>query len=130
MARRSNATDLAGKIVVLDIWAAWCAPCLPELGRLGRLRAEFDPDQVVVLAVAVDSTEAAVRRVAALHEHLPIIALGDRSFEEAFGPLWGLPKTVILDREWRLRGEWAGAVTDKSAQLRARVLELLAEGSD
>ena len=34
-----NATELAGKAVVLNFWATWCAPCKDELPTLQTLHA-------------------------------------------------------------------------------------------
>jgi thiol-disulfide isomerase/thioredoxin len=52
-------SDLAGKIVVLDVWATWCAPCIRELPKLNSLAAEFSSDSdFVFVALSIDNDEA------------------------------------------------------------------------
>lgn len=46
--------DLAGRVVLVDVWATWCAPCLAELPTLKRLNAEHR-DRLVVLGVSLDT---------------------------------------------------------------------------
>jgi thiol-disulfide isomerase/thioredoxin len=51
--------DLAGKIVVLDVWATWCAPCLRALPELNSLASEFSSDSdLVFVALSIDNDEA------------------------------------------------------------------------
>ena len=55
--------DLAGRAVLVEFWATWCPPCRPTLSWLGELKKRHG-DQVVVLAIAVESEEAGVRKLA------------------------------------------------------------------
>ena len=47
-------SDLRGKLLVLNVWAAWCPPCLEEMPRLDRLREALDPDRFAVIGLTVD----------------------------------------------------------------------------
>jgi len=52
-------SDLAGKIVVLDVWATWCAPCIRAFPELNSLAAEFSSDSdFVFVALSIDYDEA------------------------------------------------------------------------
>jgi thiol-disulfide isomerase/thioredoxin len=46
--------DLAGRVVLVDVWATWCAPCLADMPTLRRLTAEHE-DRLVILGVSVDT---------------------------------------------------------------------------
>ncbi|MDP2369646.1 TlpA family protein disulfide reductase [Rhodoferax sp.] len=46
--------SLAGKTVVLNIWATWCAPCRREMPDLERLSKTLDPARFVVLGLSTD----------------------------------------------------------------------------
>jgi thiol-disulfide isomerase/thioredoxin len=46
--------DLAGCVVLVDVWATWCAPCLADLPVLRRLAAGHD-GRLVILGVSVDT---------------------------------------------------------------------------
>lgn len=57
-------SDLAGKIVVLDVWATWCGPCIRAFPELNTLAAEFSDDRnVVFVALSVDHDEAVWKRM-------------------------------------------------------------------
>jgi thiol-disulfide isomerase/thioredoxin len=49
-----TARGLAGRVVLVDVWATWCAPCLAELPTLRRVQAAHG-DRVVVLGVSLDT---------------------------------------------------------------------------
>jgi thiol-disulfide isomerase/thioredoxin len=46
--------SLAGKVVLLNLWATWCAPCREEMPSLARLEKELGSDKFQVVALAVD----------------------------------------------------------------------------
>lgn len=51
--RRLDIKALAGRPVLLNIWATWCAPCILELPALDRLQRDFDR-RLTVIALSVD----------------------------------------------------------------------------
>ena len=121
--------QLQGQVVVLDVWATWCGPCLTELPALDAIQRDYAGRGVTVLGVALDSgDEEAVAGV--LRDHFPVaypMALGDNAFERAWGGFWALPTTILVDRRWRVRKRWRGAVAGKEQQLRAAIEQLLQE---
>lgn len=46
--------DLAGKVVMIDIWASWCAPCKASFPAYGELQQEWADQGFVIVAVSVD----------------------------------------------------------------------------
>jgi len=57
-------SDLAGKIVVLDVWATWCAPCIRALPELNSLAAEFSSDSgFVFVALSIDCDKAVWEKI-------------------------------------------------------------------
>jgi cytochrome c biogenesis protein CcmG, thiol:disulfide interchange protein DsbE len=46
--------DLAGEVVLLNIWATWCAPCREEMPSMQRLYDKMGPQGLHVIAVSVD----------------------------------------------------------------------------
>lgn len=47
-----------GKVVVVNFWATWCAPCRIEIPELMRLRAQYPENDLVILGVSVDESQA------------------------------------------------------------------------
>jgi thiol-disulfide isomerase/thioredoxin len=46
---------LAGKWLVLNVWATWCAPCRSEMPSLQRLSQRLDPAHFAVVGLSVDA---------------------------------------------------------------------------
>lgn len=111
-------SDLKGKVVVLNFWATWCAPCREEMPSLDRLQAAFDPNDVVVVALAVE--RSAPERIKAFLDEAGVSRLAvyrdaTAATSRAVG-LPGLPATLLVDRQGREVGrvlgiaEWDGPI--------------------
>lgn len=112
LAGQSRATaDLRGKVVVVEFWATWCPPCRSTLGWLGDL-ATAHPGDLEVLAFAVESDEAGVRKMVATSRPGPRFALGTPEIALAFGDVVSVPTLFIFDREGKLAYTSYGAPPD------------------
>jgi len=58
---RVSTAQLAGKVLVLNVWATWCAPCRRELPSLQRLSEQLDPEKFAVVGMSVDADDHVVR---------------------------------------------------------------------
>jgi len=106
--RSVSRADLLGKVVLVEFWATWCPPCRGTLAWLGELQRRH-AGELVVLAAAIESEEADVRRV--LDElGLPLrAAMGTPEMALAFGDLSAVPTLFVFDRTGRTRGAFFGA---------------------
>jgi thiol-disulfide isomerase/thioredoxin len=107
--------DYRGQVVVLNIWGTWCPPCIREIPHLVEVQEAILPRGGTVVGLAVDSgSPEAIDRF-----------WRDRLELEPAYPLWlgtnlearehfdafGLPNTLIIDREGRVQERFLGLVT-------------------
>jgi thiol-disulfide isomerase/thioredoxin len=106
--RPVTADDLEGKAVLVEFWATWCPPCRVTLAWLGELQRRH-AGKLVVLAAAIESDEADVRRIRAELGLELRMAMGTPEMARAFGDLSALPTLFVFDREGRTLGSFFGA---------------------
>jgi thiol-disulfide isomerase/thioredoxin len=93
------AAALAGRPVVLNLWAYWCGPCADELPALQDYQRRVG-DAVEVVTVHQDENETAgLLRMAELGVRLPVLQDGRRSVAAALGVPNVMPATVVLRRD-------------------------------
>ena len=121
--------SLAGRPVVVEFWATWCPPCRSTLRWLGDLQKRYG-DRVAVIAIAVESDEWDVRRIAD-ELGMPFqFALGQPHVVQAFGDLGAVPTLFLFDADGRTSEVYYGATptlhTDVDSKL-AKLLKTLAK---
>jgi thiol-disulfide isomerase/thioredoxin len=113
-----------GKVVLLNFWATWCGPCKAEIPDLIELQAKY-PDELVVLGISVDDTPEQMRPYAEAYgiNYPVLVGNGRDDFKDAYGPLWGIPVSVIVDREGTVHVRHNGLGTFE--EFEQEVLQLL-----
>ena len=119
--------DLRGKVAIVTFWASWCPTCTMELPLLDSLNSAIDHPDFVVIGINEDRHEVAARFMAEqLGLEMPLL-LG-RGYQQARYHYWGLPYTLLLDRETRVVETWYGYPGRRAfAKKVARALLLLKE---
>jgi thiol-disulfide isomerase/thioredoxin len=116
--------DLAGKVVLAEFWATWCPPCRGTLGWLGEVKKRYG-DRIVVLAIAVESEEPAVRELTRSLD-LPLTwAMGSPEVARAFGDISAVPTLFLFDRTGRTAGAFYGAPPELHSRAESKVASLL-----
>jgi thiol-disulfide isomerase/thioredoxin len=90
---------LAGRRVVLNLWAYWCAPCAAELPAMAEYQRRVGPAVVVVTVHQDENETAALLRLADLGVRLPTLQDGGRRVAAALGVPNVMPATVVLDSD-------------------------------
>ena len=111
--------DKRGKVLLVNLWATWCAPCIEEMPDLVKMHEELGPQGFEVIGINTETTEGSIieeldaRIKAFIGEHSLSYANGympEGMFDEfaKLSKLAGIPQSIIVDREGKLRGVFAG----------------------
>lgn len=116
--------DLAGRVVLVELWATWCPPCRGTLSWLGELKKRHG-DRVAVVAIAVESEEADVRKLAG-ELKLPFVwTMGTPEMVRAFGDVSAVPTLLVFDSGGRTAGAFYGAPPGLHAEAEAKLASLI-----
>ncbi len=117
---------LAGKVVVVNVWATWCKPCVTEIPDLAQVYKIYKDKGVVMLGVLDDNADdaTAISFAAERGINYPIVRMDNDLFKALDQPA-KLPTTFVYDKSGHLRYGDSGMVT--RAQLGALLDELVAE---
>jgi thiol-disulfide isomerase/thioredoxin len=115
------AAALAGRVVVVEMWATWCPPCQSTLSWLDALQRKH-PDTLTVLAVAVDSKPDDVRRMIAERRPAYMVVMGDEALLQTFGGVAAVPKLFVFDKTGRRTQVFYGAPPDLHEKVEKAVI--------
>jgi thiol-disulfide isomerase/thioredoxin len=80
--RTVNLADYKGKVVMMNFFATWCGPCKYETPMFVQLHEQYRAKGVAFLV------------------NYPLLDANERTdLQEAFGPFWGLPVTLMIKRD-------------------------------
>ena len=104
-----NLASFKGKIILLNFWATWCGPCKLEIPDLVALQDQY-ADDIVVLGFSVDDTPEQLKAYAAEYKmNYPVlVGNGHENIQDAYGPMWGIPVTIVIDREGKIAKKQSG----------------------
>ncbi len=105
--------SLRGKVVLLNFWATWCGPCKIEVPWFVEFAEQYADEGLVVLGLSVDDTVDKIQAFADQYDvnYPMLVGLGREDFQEAYGPIWGVPMTFLIDREGTVCRTHAGIAT-------------------
>ncbi|WP_077101027.1 TlpA family protein disulfide reductase [Mycobacterium terramassiliense] len=90
------ARALAGRRVVLNLWAYWCGPCAAELPAMAEYQRRVGANVMVVTVHQDENETAALLRLAELGVRLPTLQDGRRRVAAALRVVNVMPATVVL----------------------------------
>jgi thiol-disulfide isomerase/thioredoxin len=116
--------DLAGRPVLVELWATWCPPCRSTLAWLGELKKKHG-DRLVIVTIAIDSDEANVRKIAAESKAPIVWAMGKPDLVRALGDVTSVPTLLLFDSQGHSAGAFYGAPPDLHPSAEARIAAVL-----
>ena len=102
--------SLKGKVVLLDFWATWCGPCKIEIPWFIEFQNKYGKDGLQVVGVSTDDTAAKLKPyVAQMKMNYTVLQGLDRDdIQDAYGPLFGIPVTVLISRDGKICAKHVG----------------------
>jgi len=97
--------SLAGKTLLINLWATWCVPCRTEMPALDALEREMGSDRFEVVAVNVDRGDDAKPRAFLQETGIKSLvyyrdsSLGIFNELKTRGLALGLPVTLLIDEK-------------------------------
>lgn len=90
--------DLAGKFVLVEVWATWCSPCRRSLPLLEYYHEKYK-DDLVVISICEEGVEALKKLEGPLKMDdlkAPLAVDPHRRFANALG-VYGIPHAVLIE---------------------------------
>ena len=97
-------------MLLLDFWATWCGPCKVEMPHFVEFQDKYGKDGLQIVGVSVDDTpDKLVPFVTEMKINYPILqGLGHDDLQDAYGPMVGIPLSVVISRDGRICATHAG----------------------
>lgn len=119
--------EFRGKVILLNLWATWCVPCREEMPTLDRLQSRLGGEDFQVVALSID--QEGIPAVRDFYRQIGIQRLDifvDEKMRaiQALGA-FGLPATLLLDRQGREIGRKLGAAQWDAPEVEAYLREVI-----
>ena len=94
-----------GQVLVLNFWASWCAPCREEMPDFAALRAQFRPQGIEFVGLAIDHSANVTQFLQRQPVNYPIL-IGEGAAHnlarQLGNPSGALPYTIVIDRDGKI----------------------------
>lgn len=100
--RTLRASELKGRVVVVEMWASWCPFCKRQNPLLQQLFEAYGGRGLEFVTFSIDREPAKARAYMAEHKYTFPAAMADARSERWFGPREGLPEVYVVDRDGRI----------------------------
>ncbi len=114
--KQQRLQDYRGKWVLVNFWATWCPPCLQEVPDLISLHEAHKNTDLVVIGVALDSSEKSVREFVAKQRVSYPVVFGDYDMAEQVGEVEALPTSYLYNPQGKLVSYQEGLLTRSSVE--------------
>ena len=96
--------SLKGKVILLDFWATWCGPCKIEIPWFIEMQNKYGSSGFQVVGISVDDTLDKLKPfVSQMKMNYTVLqGLDHDDVQEAFGPIFGVPVTLVISRDGRI----------------------------
>lgn len=120
--------DFHGHVVLLNVWATWCVPCRKEMPALDRLQGKLEAADFAIVPLSIDhrgrdAVERFYRELGLTSLRIYLDPSGNAPYAiNAFG----MPTTLLIDRDGRELGRVIGAAQWDDAAMVSQIKGYLA----
>src|SRR6266508_1009811 len=99
-----------GKVILLDFWATGCGPCKIEIPWFIEFQNKYGKDGLQVIGVLTEDTAEKARPFVVQWKMNYTVLQGNErdDLDDAYGPMFGLPVTVVISRDGRMCAKHVG----------------------
>ena len=93
-----------GKVILLDFWATWCGPCKVEIPHFIEFQQKYGDKGLQIVGISVDDPVDKLAPYAKeMGMNYPVLqGLGHDAVQDAYGPILGIPVSVIISRDGKI----------------------------
>jgi thiol-disulfide isomerase/thioredoxin len=113
-----------GKVLLLDFWATWCEPCKVEIPSFIEFQNKYAGDGLQIVGISIDDTADQLRPyIEKMGMNYPVLQGKDRDdVQDAYGPLVGIPVSVVISRDGKVCAWHAGLTSKKTFESEIKAL--------
>lgn len=111
-------------IVLLDFWATWCGPCRTYMPVIEEVAAEFEDDDVILIAVNSGEDPPTVQRYVDAYPVRSAIALDMTGAASIAYQADFIPQTVLIDKDGIVRRVYTGGSPGTASRIRTDLRNL------
>ncbi len=92
-----------GKVIIINFWATWCGPCVRETPAFVALQNEWAdlPFEIVGISLDEEGFDIVGPFIEQFDVSYPMV-LDDGTLADAFGGVYAMPSSFILDKQGRI----------------------------
>lgn len=114
--------DLKGKVILLNFWATWCAPCLAEIPDFVKVYNEQKDKGFVIVGVLTEDDAAQLKPFVTEKKMNYPVTIITPEVEDAYGPIFGLPTSVLIARDGSVCKRHFGPMTKEQLERELKAL--------